>query len=121
MSVPSKNAKEACFVRENGSFAVCSFRTTDGVTWVFPAGHLVAAQGADDGENLRILYTGAEVVLKGTLLQKVRDAIARGHTFAIRAVNPAFRSEYEDEVFVTSVRVIEAKPPKGDVDGDGAT
>jgi hypothetical protein len=112
LAAPPKTAREACFVRENGTAAMCSYRTADGVTWVFPAGHLVAARSAEDGGTMQIFYTGAEIHLEGSHLQKVREAIARGHAFLVRAVNPSFKSEYEGEVFVSLIRVIEAKPTK---------
>ena len=107
-------------MRENGNTAMCSYRTAEGVTWVFPTGHLVAACGADDGRTMRILYTGAEVLLEGSHLQKVREAIARGHAFLARAVNPSYKSEYEEEVFVSLIRVIENNPSKVGLDGPAA-
>jgi hypothetical protein len=115
-AAPRKIAREACFVRDIENTAMCSFQTADGVIWMFPAGKLVAAHNADDGTTMQILYTGAEVLLEGSHLQKVRKAIARGHAFVVRAVNPAFKSEYEEEVFVSLVRVIESKPSKADRD-----
>jgi len=103
-------------VRENGNSPMCSYRTVEGVTWVLPTGQLAAAHGTDDGRTMRIFYAGAEVHLEGAHLQKVREAITRGHGFLVRAVSPTFKSEYEDEVFVSLVRVIETRPSKAGPD-----
>ena len=110
---PSKAVKQRCFERDNGNNAMCSYRTVEGTTWVFPVKHFVAAHNADDGATMQVIYTGAEVFLRGSNLDRIRKAIARGHAFVVRAVNTAFKSEYKEEVFVSLVRVVETKPARG--------
>jgi len=114
---PPKAAREACFVREIGNTAMCSYRTVEGVTWMFPTGTLVAVHNTADGAMMQIFYTGAEVRLEGARLQAVKEAIARGQAFLVRAVNPAFKSGYEEEVFVSLIRVVESRPSKAAWDG----
>jgi hypothetical protein len=101
--------RAVCFARSTGNAILCSYRTIEGTTWAFPIGQLLAARAADDGRALQIVYSGGEVRLEGARLDKVRDAIIRGHAFEIHAVNPTFRGEYEDEVFVSSVTVTEER------------
>jgi len=103
--------RAACFARAAGNALLCSYRTIEGTTWAFPIGQLLAARGAADGKSLHIVYSGGEVRLEGARLDKVRDAIVRGHPFQIQAVNPTFRSEYGDEVFVSAVQVTEERRP----------
>jgi hypothetical protein len=103
-------AREACFVRENGSAAICSFKTAEGATWMLPLGQLSAAEGDADGRTLRLIFSGAEVRLAGAHLERIGEAIARGHAFRVCAVNPSFKSEYEPEVFVSLIEVTAAKP-----------
>ena len=109
-------AREACFVRENGSAAMCSFQTAEGATWMLPLGQLSAAEGDADGRTLRLVFSGAEVRLAGARLERIGEAIARGHAFRVCAVNPSFKSEYEPEVFVSLVEVTGAKPPLNEAD-----
>jgi len=111
--------KEACFVRENGGAAICSFQTLEGTIWMLPLGQLSAARGESGGKMLRLTFAGADVRLEGSHLEKIGEAIARGHAFRVCAVNPTFKCEYEAEVFVSLVQVTEARPPRGE-DGDSA-
>src|SRR5580658_1615036 len=76
-------AREACFVRENGSAAICSFQTMAGATWMLPLSQLSAAEGDADGSTLRLVFAGAEVRLEGIHLEKIGEAIARGHAFRV--------------------------------------
>ncbi len=110
-------ARDACFVRENGSAAMCSFQTAEGATWMLPLGQLSAAESDADGKALRLIFAGAEVRLEGSHLEKIGEAIARGHAFRVCAVNPSFKSEYEPEVFVSLVEVTGAKPSGEEADG----
>jgi len=107
--MPSEPIRAACFARATGNAVLCSYRTIEGTTWAFPIGQLLAARAAADGKALQIVYSGGEVRLEGARLDKVRDAIIRGHAFQLHAVNPAFRTEYEDEVFVSAVQVTEER------------
>jgi len=91
---------------------MCTYQAAEGVTWVFPAAHLITVRSSDDGRTMQIFYTGAEIQLEGSRLTRIRGAIARGQAFLVRAVNPSFKSEYGDEVFVSLVRVIETRPSK---------
>lgn len=115
-----KTVRKACFVREQVNPAMCTYQTAEGVTWVFPAAHLVTVRSTDDGGTMQIFYTGAEIHVEGSRLTRIRGAIARGQAFLVRAVNPSFKSEYEDEVFVSLIRVIETKPSKAVRDGAAA-
>jgi hypothetical protein len=112
--------REACFVRENGSAAICSFQTAEGATWMLPLGQLSAAASDADGKTLRLIFAGAEVRLEGSHLEKIGEAIARGHAFRVSAVNPSYKSEYEPEVFVSLVEVTGAKPPGDEADGSAS-
>jgi len=108
--------KEACFVRENGGAAICSFQTAEGTTWMLPLGQFSLAQGDAEWGTLRLVFAGADIRLEGSQLEKIGEAIARGHAFRVCAVNPSFRSEYETEVFVSLVRVTEVRPPRGEAE-----
>src|ERR1035438_1127465 len=57
-AAPSRAAKEACFERDNGNNAMCSYRTVEGTTWVFPVKHFVAAHNADDGGTMQVITPG---------------------------------------------------------------
>ena len=113
--------RAVCFARATGNAILCSYRTIEGTTWAFPIGQLLAARAADDGKALQIVYSGGEVRLEGARLDKVRDAIIRGHAFEVHAVNPTFLSEYEDEVFVSSVQVTDDRRPGRETQEPGAT
>jgi hypothetical protein len=84
---------------------------------MLPLGQLSAAHGDADGSTLRLVFAGAEVRLEGTHLEKIGEAITRGHAFRVCAVNPSFKGEYEAEVFVSLVQVAETRPP---TDGEEA-
>ena len=116
----SDPVRPACFSRATGNAVLCSYRTIEGTTWAFPIGQLLAARAAEDGKALQIVYSGGEVRLEGARLDKVRDAIIRGHPFEIHAVNPTYRSEYEDEVFISAVKVTEERRPAPEPQEPGA-
>ena len=116
----SDPVRPACFSRATGNAVLCSYRTIEGTTWAFPIAQLLAASATDDGKTLQIVYSGGEVRLEGARLDKVRDAIIRGHAFQIHAVNPTYRSEYEDEVFISAVKVTEERRPAPEPQEPGA-
>jgi hypothetical protein len=78
--------REACFVRENGSAAICSFQTAEGATWLLPLGQLSAAESDATCKKLRLVFAGAEVRLEGSHLEKIGEAIARGHAFRVEVI-----------------------------------
>jgi len=116
----SDPVRPACFSRATGNAVLCSYRTIEGTTWAFPIAQLLAASATDDGKTLQIVYSGGAVRLEGARLDKVRDAIIRGHAFQIHAVNPTYRSEYEDEVFISAVKVTEERRPASEPQEPGA-
>ena len=116
----SDPVRPACFSRATGNAVLCSYRTIEGTTWAFPIAQLLAASATDDGKTLQIVYSGGAVRLEGARLDKVRDAIIRGHAFQIHAVNPTYRSEYEDEVFISAVKVTEERRPAPEPQEPGA-
>lgn len=97
--------REPCFVRTSGPAFACSFQENGGSSWLFPANQFLAAWLSKSGGSLRIVYGAGEVLLKGSRLDRVREALVRGQAFQICAVNPSYRSEYADEVFVSEVSV----------------
>jgi hypothetical protein len=109
---PPQAAREACLIRESGGAAICSFQTVEGATWMLPLGQFSAARGDADGSTLRLVFAGAEVRLEGSHLEKIGEAITRGHAFRVCAVNSSFKSEYEAEVFVSLVQVTETRPAR---------
>lgn len=116
----SDPVRPACFSRATGNAVLCSYRTIEGTTWAFPIAQLLAASATDDGKTLQIVYSGGAVRLEGARLDKVRDAIIRGHAFQIHAVNPTYRSEYENEVFISAVKVTEERRPAPEPQEPGA-
>jgi hypothetical protein len=116
----SDPVRPACFSRATGNAVLCSYRTIEGTTWAFPIAQLLAASATDDGKTLQIVYSGGAVRLEGARLDKVRDAIIRGHAFQIHAVNPTYRSEYEDEVFISAVKVTQERRPAPEPQEPGA-
>ena len=107
---------EPCFIRTSGPAFACSFQENGGSSWLFPANQFLAAWLSKNGGSLRIVYGAGEVHLKGSRLDRVREALVRGQAFQICAVNPSYRSEYDDEVFVSEVSVRTERPLPADVE-----
>lgn len=106
----SGKVRQPCFVRTSGPAFACSFQESGGASWLFPANQFSAAWLSKNGTTLRIVYSGGEVHLKGSRLDRVREALVRGQAFQICAVNPSYRSEYDDEVFVMEASVKTERP-----------
>ena len=105
--------KELCLVVDERSGFSCEFQTTSGDAWLFPYHRLTHAEIDPDGGALRATFSSQEVLVEGTNLDKIKEAIARGRNVLVRAVDVRWKADYKgDDVFVSLVQVTEQPPSK---------
>ena len=89
--------------------------------WIFPWHHLTAAHLTSAGgrDQLRLIFTGHEVTLKGYHLDDLSDPIATIRLAAVRPAPTKYSKSANKEPFIDSVQVTavactrDASTPKG--------
>ena len=100
--------KVLCLVVDEGSGFSCEFRTAIGWAWLFPYQRLTYAEIVDNGDALIVVFSSHQVLVQGTNLNKIKEAMARGRNIVVQAVNVGRKGEYQGEdVFVSGVQVVE--------------
>ena len=81
--------------------------TPGGESWVFPWSHLAAAhlRPTEARDELRLVFTHYEVLLRGLHLGPLRDLVATLRLAAVRPAPTKYTKNAGDEPFIESVTI----------------
>ena len=94
----SYNYGSACHAVDFKGAKMLSVHAAAGRTWAFPWVHFVAVEHRTGpaGETLRLTFSSAEIVIEGTGLSPLLQAIAEFHLSLVRVLPPERRAALPD-------------------------
>jgi hypothetical protein len=103
----------ACLDKHDGYCASVCVKADDGRAYSFASAHFldgiheanVASEGDAPPERLVLRFTTGEVVVLGSRLERVEDALSEGHLRGLKTINPRYAAFLKTGPLVLSITV----------------